>query len=183
MSRIFFTVVSAATLAAGCAPVPPAGAGQSPLASIEMDTRSFWYALSAAGTDFVSSWQISADGTGRFRTVEWKRVGNIFKRSDVVRAIAVGRSGFRRIEALLRPAERHAGAGALPCDEVPYTDSSRGTISWARGGVTRRITYDQGCPSKDARRIFKRMSEAEKLMAAWAANGPIISSDPLPDLP
>jgi hypothetical protein len=181
---VFTLIVAGAALLGACATAGRTNlAPQAPIDRIEMETRSFWFALGPEGTDFVSSWRIDANGTGLFRSVEAQRVGDVFERRDVVRRIFVGRTGFRRIAALLAPAEGQIEDGRIRCDEVPYTYSPHGYIAWTRGGAVTRAEYNQGCPSTAARRIFARMDEAEKLMSAWGAKGRIVSSERLPDKP
>jgi hypothetical protein len=146
-----------------------------------MRSSSFWHSATT-GAPFVSEWKIYRNGEGSFRSVEAGRdERNMFHQNVVTRRLSVGRSGFRRIEGLLLPAQRYA-AGGLPCGGVPYTDSTLGTVSWTRGGTIRRLKFDQGCPGKIATKIFRRLDKAEALVAKWGAKGAIVQIEALPKL-
>lgn len=190
MWRIANLAIMAGGLAvAGCTMNNAPGAGFSParrpslpIEAIAMRTSSFWHSATT-GSPFHSEWRIEQSGEGTFRSIEASRdATNTFHQNDVTRRFSVGRRGFRRIEALLRAAEPFAG-GRVPCDSIPFTDSTIGTVSWTVGGTTSGAKFNQGCQAKAAIRIFRRFDRAEALVTKWGSGGRIVRSEVLRSRP
>lgn len=146
---------------------------------IGMRTISFWH-ITMSGSPLVSEWQIARNGEGTFRTIEGRYEKRKWHGTNVTRRFSAGPGGFQQIAGLLQEAEKFAG-GEFPCDEISYSDSPQGMVTWVRGGTTRKLEFDQGCPSKAARRIFDRMDKAEKLVTSWGAKGRIVRSEAVSD--
>ncbi len=115
----------------------------------------------------VSRWAIAADGTGRYTVAEpdaWK------PERLVTRGFSAGRAGFVQIRELLALGEAHAGRQMECGDRI--TDQYYGTVRW--DGAS--LTYDMGCQTPATEEVLKGITAAERQVAAWAANQPILET-------
>ena len=137
---------------------PPAPSG-----TISMDMKSWGRR--------VSEWSVDARGNGRFASA----APNAFAREPrwIVRRVAVGPTGYRRLHAALAGVERRA-AGALPCT-VAITDGAYGEVRWARpGGKPHAIGYLAGCREPATQAAVDAIMKAEAIVRRWSAKGRII---------
>lgn len=115
----------------------------------------------------VSHWTIDAAGKGSYTVPE----PDVFKAERLVtRGFSAGPEGFAEIRRLLAIGEVHAGR-ELVCG-ARITDQYYGTVRW--GDV--RLTYDMGCQDKATEEVLKGITAAERKVAAWAANQPILET-------
>lgn len=115
----------------------------------------------------VSRWTIAADGKGRYTIAE----PDPYKPERMVtRGFSAGPEGFVEIRRLLATGEAHAGR-ELVCGER-ITDQYYGTVRWGDA----HLTYDMGCQDKATEEVLKGITAAERKVAAWAANQPILET-------
>lgn len=146
-------------LLAACAPAVPVATPAPAVSSIAMD-RNSWGCP-------VSHWTIDAAGKGSYTVPE----PDVFKAERLVtRGFSAGPEGFAEIRRLLAIGEVHAGR-ELVCG-ARITDQYYGTVRW--GDV--RLTYDMGCQDKATEEVLKGITAAERKVAAWAANQPILET-------
>lgn len=148
-----FALLAACAPQAGPAPARPA------LSSITVDRFSWGRP--------VSRWSIAADGTGRYTVAEpdpWK------PERMVTRGFSAGSAGFARIRTLLARGEAHAGR-EMECG-ARITDQYYGTVRWEAAS----LTYDMGCQAPATEEVLKGITAAERQVAAWAADQPILET-------
>ncbi|MBB4838044.1 hypothetical protein HNP52_001095 [Sphingomonas kyeonggiensis] len=154
--RLFFALPLSL---AACAPAAPVVAPAPAVSSIAMD-RSSW------GRP-VSRWTIDAAGKGSYTVPE----PDVFNAERLVtRGFATGPEGFAEIRKLLAIGEARAGR-ELVCG-ARITDQYYGTVRW--GDV--HLVYDMGCQDKATEEVLKGITAAERKVAAWAANQPILET-------
>lgn len=119
----------------------------------------------------ISIWHIEANGEGR-HSASTQIPGGTYADYDVVtRRFSAGRDAFRRIEALLAPAER-----GYECEQR-ITDGLYGDVQWEREGAQpHRRNFNYGCLSADAERAYSGMWEAGQLVEAWAEAGEVVET-------
>lgn len=146
-------------LLAACVPQPGPASSAPSLATISMDRNSWGRP--------VSRWSIAADGTGRYTVAEpdaWK------PERMVTRGFSAGSAGFAEIRTLLAPGEAHAGRD-MECGER-ITDQIYGTVHWDGA----QLSYDMGCQAPATEQVLKGLTAAERKVAGWAANQPILEA-------
>ena len=134
-----------------------------PAPIISMDTNSWGRR--------VSQWSVDAQGNGRYAAA----VPNVFARDArwIVRRVAAGREGYRRLRAALDRIERRA-AGELPCT-VAITDGAYGAVRWTRpGGKPHAVRYLAGCREPATQAAVGAIMKADALVRGWSAKGRII---------
>jgi len=115
----------------------------------------------------VSRWTIAADGTGRYTVAEpdaWK------PERMVTRGFSAGRAGFAQIRELLALGEAQADRQMECGDRI--TDQYYGAVRW--DGAS--LAYDMGCQAPATEEVLKGITAAERQVAAWAANQPILET-------
>lgn len=119
----------------------------------------------------VSEWRIDRTGTGTYSSAR-DVPGGGFRDYDVVtRRFSAGPDAFRRIEALLAPAER-----GYECTHQ-VTDGLYGDVRWERAGAQPlRRNFNYGCLSADAERAYSGMWQAGELVEAWAQAGELVGT-------
>jgi hypothetical protein len=154
--RLFFALP---LLLAACAAAAAPEAAAPVLSSIAMD-RNSWGRPAAR-------WSIDASGKGSYTLPE----PDVFNAERLVtRGFTAGSEGFAEIRKLLATGEAHAGR-ELVCGER-ITDQYYGTVHW--DGAS--LTYDMGCQDKATEVVLKGITAAERKIAAWAANQPILET-------
>jgi len=152
-------MLASLVLLAACAPQPAPVATTPALSSIAMDRNSWGRP--------VSRWTIDAAGNGRFTVPE----PDVYKPERLVtRGFSAGAVGFAEIRKLLALGEAHAGRELNCGDRI--TDQYYGTVRW--GGAN--LTYDMGCQDPATEEVLKGITAAERRIAAWAANQPILET-------
>ncbi len=115
----------------------------------------------------AARWTIDASGKGSYTLPE----PDVYQPERLVtRGFSAGPAGFAEIRHLLATAEAHAGR-ELVCGER-ITDQYYGTVHW--GGAS--LSYDMGCQDPKTAEVLKGITAAERKVAAWAANQPILET-------
>jgi len=149
-------LLASLVLLAACAPQP--GPAPAP-PSIAMDRNSWGRP--------VSRWTIDAAGKGSYTMPE----PDVFKAERLVtRGFSAGPAGFAEIRKLLALGEKHAGR-ELECGPR-ITDQYYGTVRWGSAS----LSYDMGCQDPATEEVLKGITAAERRVAGWAANQPILET-------
>lgn len=159
-------ILAASALLAACAPaavaeLAPAAAPAN--AAIAFERKSWGKP--------VASWQVSADGEGRYTVSRDAPSGNFREYDLVTKRFSVAPQDYARLGALLAPAEAQAGRD-VSC-EVTITDLPYGTVRWERPGGPAELRYNLGCQSEEAKRVHSALYEASRLVEGWAADAPV----------
>jgi len=146
-------------LLAACAPTAPVATTAPAVSGIAMDRNSWGRP--------VSRWTIDAAGRGSYTVPE----PDVYKPERLVtRGFSAGSAGFAEVRKLLALGEAHAGR-ELNCGPR-ITDQYYGTVHW--DGAS--LTYDMGCQDPTTEEVLKGITAAERKIAAWAANQPILET-------
>lgn len=160
MNRNVLMAALAASLSY-CAPAPRAAAPPEPNPTIEV--RGYYFG------QIVSRWSISSTGDGFFR----KDPGGPPSAPPAeTRAVAAGPAGYRQIEAILRPLHARIGM-EVHCRQV-LLDVPSSEISWREGERVEKFGISFGCVAPETDEAGARLSQATRLMAAWAQHGPAV---------
>jgi hypothetical protein len=129
------------------------------------------FEISSWGKPLVS-WRIAADGRGTYTKSEDGRDFQHYRL--VTRRFVAGLNGFARLRAALAPAAGYARR-EVPCGPR-MTDFPYGSVTWTSGRVERRVRFDTGCRSAEAKSVEAAISAADALVAKWGGAGPIVET-------
>jgi hypothetical protein len=159
-----------AVAALGLCAAAAAGQGKNPpraaLESLSFESSSWGKPLSA--------WTIDSSGRGRHTASRAVPSGGFRDYDLITRSFDAGPSGYRRVEALLRPARAYAGA-ELPC-RMEITDMVYGKVRWQGRGGARQVSFNLGCTSKAVAPLYGGFARADKLVERLAQAGRIVET-------
>ena len=156
-----FAMVRAALAAPG--DPPSAGAPTATADRIKMESYS-WGRL-------LWRWTINADGSGEFTSAAPKSNDN--RSGAVTRHWNPSPSRYEKMVELLSPLEPYAGK-KLPCVQA-ISDLPYGNLTWTHGGSDRVVSFDLGCRSTEADKLYDDMGATFSLVSQWAASAPVDS--------
>lgn len=155
------------TVLAGCTAAGREGADPPGVArSLSFEAKSWGKPLSA--------WTIESSGSGRYTQSKAAASGNFRDYDLVTRSFQAGPADYRRVEALLAPARRHAGSD-LPCERT-VTDQVYGKVSWSGPDGTRQVAFNLGCTSTAVAPLYDGFARAEKLVEGLARAGTVVET-------
>ncbi|MEA3038333.1 MAG: hypothetical protein QOE79_846 [Sphingomonadales bacterium] len=129
------------------------------------------FEVSSWGKPLIS-WRVAADGRGTYTKSEGGRDFQHYRL--VTRRFAAGRTAFAKLDAALTWAAGNADR-EVPCGSR-ISDFPYGTVTWTIGHETRRVRFDTGCQSAEAKRVEAAVSAADALVAKWSVAGPIVET-------
>lgn len=111
-------------------------------------------------------WAINSDGSGEL-TSTTSRSNNSSDRVAVVKHWGASPGRYEKIRDMLAPAKAYAGK-TLPCS-LAITDLPYGNVAWRHGDSKQALSFDLGCRSDEANKLYGQMRAAYGLISTWSA--------------
>lgn len=121
----------------------------------------------------VGRWLIAPSGEGFFRPDPGGPPGEA---PASARRVAAGAEGYRQVRAVLEPLK--ARIGERPRCRESYHDAPSASVRWTTANRAETFGVAYGCVSSLSEDAGRRIAEATRLVAGWAAAGEVVEEPP-----